>query len=335
MKKPLPQEAHVTGTYVFTCSVLRRIQFFKNTFKVPDENCLEFTSLQEQLINRVRQALPNVSLHVVQMADLVTRLSGRVEDIVARHPEKVVVSICPDTANVVKGEVLHINRLFDWSGDYIGHGARPGSDNLAYQIESIIERAKGKPLIIVEDGVFTGNTLNFVLKQFESRGSEVSDIVIGFCRLSIEAALKQGLNGRLSIVENIPNIVEWIPDHDLLPLIPYTGRTIGVETPDGPVPFRSDCGTSFSFPYILPFGRLGEWASIPESEVKDLSKFCLRFGVRMFDHIQNANLQIIRLGDIISNPRVSLPLRIGDPDRFEPSAMSINDYLRFMEYEIK
>jgi hypothetical protein len=109
-------------------------------------------------------------------------------------------------------------------------------------------------------------------------------------------------------VHPIENLLDWIPDHDLIPFIPNCGRVLGEPVSHGFMPVRTSEGFSRAYPYILPFGKIEEWASLPIEGAEELSRLCLDTSIEIFSRIGPK----MTIGELLrANPRVSIPVEIG------------------------
>jgi hypothetical protein len=202
--------------------------------------------------------------------------------------------------------LMNIDRLFNANGKMIGHGPRPGFKCLDKQLDELVGKIAGRSVVLIEDGAFTGGTLRFVLKELEGRGVRITTIVIGFCKNGSREAVKEVFDGELVIVHPISNLLDWIPDHDFVPFVPNCGRVLGEQTHEGFMPVFKD-GVSLAYPYILPFGKIEEWASLPIEGARELSKLCLDTSIEIFGQIG----QKMTIGELLrANPRVSMPIEI-------------------------
>ena len=74
------------------------------------------------------------------------------------------------------------------------------------------------------------------------------------------------------------------------------------------MPVRSVEGFSYAYPYVLPFGKIEEWASLPIEGARDLSRLCLETSIELFGRIGPK----MTIGELLRlNPRVSMPIEIG------------------------
>ena len=136
--------------------------------------------------------------------------------------------------------------------------------------------------------------------------------------------------GELVIINPIENLIDWIPDHDLIPFVPNCGRILGEQLPHSFMPVLTKEGASCAYPYILPFGKVEEWASLPSESAKTLSEFCITFAIEIFGRIEAQSGHLITVKELLdTNPRVSLPVLIGT---FEtpPLEVRVVDFLKEM-----
>lgn len=303
------------GTYVVTYDVASRTQSFRTGgLSVPRRSDSMFRRFHQRLYKLMEESLPGVAIEAITMDQLRAEIWRRVEIRVTDLHSQAVLSTCLEIADShpkSEGLLLNINRLFDANGKMIGHGPRPGFDPLDKQLDELVGKIAGRSVVLIEDGAFTGGTLRFVIKELERRGVKLTTIVIGFCKNGSREAVKEVFDGELVIVHPISDLLDWIPDHDFIPFIPNCGRVLGEETPEGFMPVQKN-GMSLAFPYILPFGRTQEWASIPPEADQQLAHLCLNASIKLFEKVGRLNGQKMTIGELLrSDPRVSVPIEIG------------------------
>lgn len=300
------------GTYVVTYDVASRLQAFRpktNTIPRPDDQLFE--RFHMSLYQKIQQALPGITIDTIEMNELRRKIWEQVESRVTNLGQQAVLSTCPEIADLnpkSEGLLLNINRLFNTDGQLIGHGPRPGFESLEKQYNDLAKKIAGRSVVLIEDGAFSGGTLRYVLQELNSRGITVTAIIIGFCCTRAKFVLGNFFKGELVIVHPIENLLDWIPDHDLIPFIPNCGRVLGEASSNGFMPVRSIEGFSYAYPYILPFGKIEEWASLPIEGARDLSRLCLDTSIEIFGHVSPK----MTIGELLrANPRVSIPIEIG------------------------
>ncbi len=327
------------GTYVVTYDVASRLQSFRsNTVSVPNQDDPMFESFHLGLFELLEQALPGVTINTIEMSELRRKIWEQVRHRIDQSNDTVVLSTCPEIASAnTQGEtlLLNINRLFNTEGKIIGHGPRPGFDFLKKQFDDLANKIAGRPVVLIEDGSFTGGTLRSVIQELKSRDIQVPTIIIGFCCTRAKAVLKEVIQGELVIVNPIEDLIDWIPDHDLIPFIPNCGRVLGEQVSHSFMPVMND-GISRAYPYILPFGRMEEWASLPTEGAKKLSKFCLDTAIEVFGRIEGHNGRLVTIRDLLkSNPRVSMPISMGDNAELPPLETGVVEFLKQMRKRLR
>jgi hypothetical protein len=299
-----------------TYDVASRFQLFRSkTFSVPKPNDSLFREFQEHLLLYLKQILPGFIVKTTNIADLRCEICRKGKLCLRHTRNQIVLSNSPEIADQSCGSnglVLNINRLFDTRGEMIGHGARFGFDFLDVQFDALVQKIASRSVVLIEHGSFTGGTLRFILKKLRDRNVNVNTIVVGFCGTNAERAIRELFDGELIIVHPVEHLVEWIPDHDLIPFTPNCGRVLGQKVPHSFAPVVTPDGMSCAYPYILPFGKTKEWASLPENATVKLSSFCLETAIEIFKKIGKQNRHDITIGELLKQfPRVSIPIEIG------------------------
>lgn len=300
------------GTYVVTYDVASRLQAFSpRTLTIPRPDDQLFERFHMSLFEKIQQALPGITIDTIEMGELRRKIWEQVNARITDLDQQAVLSTCPEIANTnpkSEGLLLNINRLFNTDGQLIGHGPRPGFEPLEKQYDDLAKRIAGRSVVLIEDGAFSGGTLRYVLHELNSRGITVTAIIIGFCCTRAKFVLGHVFKGELVIVHPIENLLDWIPDHDLIPFIPNCGRVLGEAIDHSFMPVRTKDGFSCAYPYILPFGRIEEWASLPIEGARELSRLCLETSIELFDRLGPK----MTIGELLgANPRVSIPIEIG------------------------
>ncbi|MCE9585695.1 phosphoribosyltransferase [Candidatus Uhrbacteria bacterium] len=290
--------------YVVTHDVAQRLQSFRSaTLDVPRQNDPMFDDFHAGLQEKMQQALVGVSVHTVHIDDLARTIWEKVKH---RVGDRLVVSTCSEIISVLNrgSRTLNINRLFDSRGELVGHGPRPGCESLARQLDDLASAAGNRSVFLIEEGAYSGGTIRFVLRQLHERGVEVSTLVMGFCTPKTRDYIKEVFDGEIIVINEIGELVDWITDHDLIPFTPGCGRVMEEKTPEGCV-----C----AFPYILPFGRMEEWTSLPEDIARGISRFCLEASIRFFDGFSKSDGSALTIRDLVdSYPAVPIPVGNGE-----------------------
>ncbi len=337
--KKVRSSAH-RGTYVVTYDVASRLQVFRSgAVKVPHQNDPLFRNFHRILLEKLQKALPDVNIHTIGMSRVRLKIWKQVELRIQDMSNQVVLSTCQEIADSnpkSEGLVLNINRLFNTNGEMIGHGPRPGFKTLDEQFKDLAEKIAGRSVVLIEDGAFTGGTLRFVLNKLSELGLKVTAVVIGFCCTRAFSVLKDVFDGELVIVDPLENLVDWIPDHDLIPFIPNCGRVLGEQFSSNFLPVQTATGESCAYPYILPFGKMEKWATMPSDGARDLSQFCLETSIEIFSRVERHKKRPITIGELIKAcPRVSIPIVMGFHEDLPPFDIEVVSFLRKVQERLK
>ncbi|MDL2362986.1 MAG: phosphoribosyltransferase family protein [Patescibacteria group bacterium] len=286
--------------------------------------------LQSELASVLQQAMPETKVIPVHMRDLADSVLGaahrKVKDLGLENP--VVVSTCPEIFSPIDGAHLQINRIFDTKGRAIGIGPRPGHPSLDVQIDSQEKQLRGKDVVIVEDGIFTGSTIRHSVNKLQEHGHETKAVVVGFdCKGTSLSWLKH-TKYDLVTTEKFTNVKDWIPDHDFIPFVPGCGKVLGVIFDDQPYPFYDENRSSYATPYIQPYGPTAEWATIPHDKTSEVSRKCIELTRNLFETIVKLNpKEDITIGKLLNTrQRTSIPLPLGST-KFPALDTRVTDYL--------
>jgi len=323
------------GTCVVSFDVANSIQSFRSKgLMVPSQEDPMFKQLRQSLLERVARALGNVTVCPIDKNELRIKIWEQVHCRIAGNSRHAVLVTCSEMSDLNSSDEklnLSINRLFDTDGKMLGYGPRPGFDYLDHQFDELARKISGRPIILAKEGAFKGNTCLYILKELENRGVEVATVILGFCDTKTKTIIEQALEGELVVVRCFENLVEWIADRDLIPFMPGCGRVIGKSVAQSFVPIQTVEGHSCAFPYILPFGMIEKWTSLPTDNTRELSAFFLEVAVSLFDRIGRDTGREIVIGDLLgSHPRVSMPAKVGDGTTLQYQNASVVSFLKQM-----
>lgn len=328
------------GTCVVSFDVVSSIQSFRSKgLVVPNQNDPMFEQLRQSLLERVTRAFVNLTIHLVDKNELRFEIWKHVQKRVTEVNRHAVLVTCSEMADLNphnEGLNLSINRLFDSDGKMLGYGPRPGFDYLNNQFDKLAHKIAGRPVILAKEGAFRGNTCQYILKELESRNVKVATVIIGFSDTGSKAAIAQVFQGELVIVNEFDHLVEWIADRDLIPFVPGCGRVVGEFVTHSFAPVQTVEGFSCAFPYIMPFGMMEKWTSLPADNARELSVFFLEMSIKLFSQIGRDTGHNIQVGEVLGNhPRVSMAVKVGvGVDLLVPN-MGVVDFLKQMRGEIK
>lgn len=332
--------ANRQGTYVVTYDVASRLQSFRSKkIQVPSQDDPLFVIFHQCLKEKLQHALPGAVIDTISMSELRVEIWNQVESRINDLSKQAVLSTCPEIADSnpkSEGLLLNINRLFNTEGKIIGYGPRPGFKSLDKQLDELARGIAGRSVVLIEDGAFTGGTLSYVISELRNRDITVTAVVIGFCCNGSRKVLRSAFEGELVMVHPVVDLIDWIPDHDLIPFIPNCGRVLGECSDQHIRPMKTISGVSCAFPYILPFGKIEEWASLPIEDAREVSGFCLDVSIELFERIGKLNGHQVTIGEVLGgNSRLSMPVLVGDHESIPTPETEVVAFLRKMRKKLE
>jgi len=181
---------------------------------------------------------------------------------------------------------IEICRSVDIYGENKGSRKRPGFPSLLSQFQKLRKlRERGiKEVVLIDDVIFSGALTLGVIHILSRMDIKVSLVCAG---IGVgEGVNKLGENGcRVFCVRNYSDVIDEVCERDFFPGVPLSGRRV---IGDG----------NFGMPYILPFGRPQQWASIPDKYASNFSLFCIHQTIRLFEEIERCSSRIVRCNDL-------------------------------------
>lgn len=182
-------------TYILTTDLTEMMEVYQdNGLKINQQEFLH--GMQERLAEKLEKCLPPCNIEIISLHKLVTQiliiLNGLRDP---RSKETLIVSTVPVIATKTGGHCLQINRIVDSGGNCLGTGlevgARPGYALLYDQFEEIKGFLNNRPVILVEDGSFSGNTLAGSIDLCNDMEIEVDHVVAGLLFPSAKSFIEQ------------------------------------------------------------------------------------------------------------------------------------------------
>lgn len=235
---------------------------------------------------------------------------------VATHKNAGLTIVSLERAYLEDSEIggrIEITRSVNSDGDEIlVHSARHGSPDKRQQFEVL----RGKDIALVDDVVFSGKTIIETISELNQCHANVHAVTTAIGVKKGIDNLKEaqfgviGMPQRLTVhcLEEFDGVSDQVCERDFYPGIPYSGR--------------EHCTLrDASFPYVFPFGKTQEWASIPEKEIKEFSRMCIDNTVALFEEIEKLN------GITVSCSSVPRPV-FGSPKDSTPFISFLKDRSR-------
>ncbi len=302
--------------------------------KVPPINHEIYARIRERMVSLFTEALKpypsvQVKLRVIDMQELADSILAKAYNLQREFDEALIVSTCPEIASTSHGMSLEVNRISDISGEIIGIGPRPGHVSLIEQVKGIVACAAGRPIVLVEDGSFTGTTISHVCNMFRRIGSQVDAVVLGFVfPKAMECIGKLLLPPKVYTVQEFENPVDWMPDHDFFPFVPNCGRLIGSKFHGEAYPMYCNYGFPFAVPYLYGYCDMGDWTGLPidKKQQKELTWYLLDLAISLFQEIEamNDHVHFGLKGLKCSRPKVALPTKVLDGEGRHPNGKKLD-----------
>lgn len=183
---------------------------------------------------------------------------------------------------------LEINRVVDSQLMDQGERERFGHLPINQQIDRLKE-TRVKQVALIDDVVFSGNGIKNIVKRLRSAGIDVLQIIAG---IAVDDGIKEigKLCISLNAVREFGLIIDEVCERDFYPGVPHSGRSV--------IGHDHNVGA----PYIIPFGKPAEWASIPETRVADFSYFCLQQSLNLWEEISRLSGRHITCREIARLP---------------------------------
>lgn len=320
--------------YVLTMDLGEKLESFRHIgIRAPGSYDSYTQDIQTELKNALQEAMPpDTTVVPVYMRDLADNVVGATSRVCEDLADPVIVSTCPEIASPSRGVDLEINRLFDSKGRSMGLGPRPGNPSVETQIIRQASKLVGRDVVVVEDGIYSGVTMQHVAKKLQERGIKVAAMVAGFKCINSKLSWLSHANYELTTTNDYGDVVDWIPDHDFLPFIPGGGKVLGAEFNGKPYPFYDQQKVSYSVPYIRPYGNTTDWASIPHDKTQAFSRRCIELTRDLFKEIVRINPDTdVTIGRIVqTRRRTSVPLAL-ESDNFPSLDTPVINYLNEMD----
>ncbi|MDP3989222.1 MAG: hypothetical protein Q8P93_03245 [bacterium] len=297
------------GTYLLVLDLPEMMEAYERVgLQIPD--VVFFKKRQERLATKIQEAIPDCSVETIEANKLMNKIASLLHNLLLVTPEAAVISTVSAIASKTSGRCLQINRLVDPNSKMLGLGARPGNGSLHNQFAEIRGCLEKRPVILVEDGCFTGETMKSMIEICSEMHIEIKHLVIGL----LFPSAKENILKAFPKVKDVhcwrdEGFLDWMPDHDFYPFVPNAGKVVGFSYNGHHVPVYLHNGLSLCMPYVLPYGKPVEWASIPKESACGLSLFCVREAISIFEEMEGLNKERITLERLIGTyPHVGLPV---------------------------
>ncbi len=172
---------------------------------------------------------------------------------------------------------IDLTRAVDSDLNSIGLIERDGSSCIKAQANKINNCGQIIDVCLLDDVLFSGSTCLDVVQMLKPYNINVKSMSANIAMdLGIQKLQENDLNVSANFI--FKDAIEEVCIRDFIPGAPLSGRTV-----------QYDDKKQSGVPYILPFGKLGKWASIPEENRIDFSLFSLETSIDMWSRIEDVN----------------------------------------------
>jgi len=246
-------------------------------FTIPDQRF--FNDLRDGLRNELIYALAETAtVELVPEEELANGM-----DEIIRKSGLPPISL--DRTYVQSKFKIDLCRWVDAQGESLGEHPRAGSAPLSQQLQ-VIEQSGIKEAILIDDVVFTGGLIVQLIDSLAKVGITVRAVGAGI-GIGMGTSRIKDLGIPVRCVREYAEVLDEICERDFYPGIPFSGRTM-----------INSNGVSIGAPYILPYGRPVEWASIPEKQARSFSDYCCSATRNLFLEIGHLSGRPIRCCDL-------------------------------------
>jgi hypothetical protein len=234
-----------------------------------------FTTMRARFEARMQALFP--MFEMLGEEELASGLSALV-----REAGGTVVSL--DRAYTSKGAYfLDIARAVNDLNENVGLRPRPGARPLAEQVETLRSVVRG-PITLVDDVIFSGDGAVDFITLLQGAGMEVSSVRAAICVGDGFRKVSQ-LVADVKCVRYYERLYDEVCERDFYPGAPFAGRVLAE-------------GGNVGVPYVYPFGKPTEWASVPKEHAASFSAFCIEQSIDLFAAIERASGREVRCQDL-------------------------------------
>jgi len=288
---------------------------------------VDLSDIQEAFVKKLQSYFPDNLVEWVGLNEVRSGLGHKIKEARDQFPEAEVVTLSalyyPFTAHEISA-----NRLVDEQGNDLGLGPRPKADPLEVQVSRVMEAVDGKSVIVVDDTLFLGETLNHLV----GLGLNIVAAVEYFTKAAtLEDYHKRNLP--IFAVHAKEDYLDVLPLHDFLPPLPLCGKVVGDS--HSLLPRLNEEGMSACLPYLLPWitrEQLASWASVPVEHAPDFSVFALERSIEVVGRIGHFGFTTMGESARFFPPRTSVPYLNGDAPYHNASVV---EYLRGCLHQVR
>ena len=226
----------------------------------------------EQLRIEMRKFLENIfGIGMVDMIPADELREGM--EMILRMLGSPIVSM--DRVYVPTEPDIQVARVVDEKLNDLGTQNRFKTPLIKTQISEV--RRKYRKVVLVDDVLFSGKVMVEIIDLLRAKGVDVPVVVVGIAIGEGLERVRLETSSEVIAVRSYAEVTDEICERDFYPGVPLCGRLV------------SNPFIERGAPYLHPFGKPKEWASVPHGKTLEFSEFCLRQSVKLWEEIEKAS----------------------------------------------
>lgn len=186
--------------------------------------------------------------------------------------------------------LLEVNRLTDLNTSGVDHTSRPSMPSIDEQIQNFVHQITSYHIIVVDDGIWTGDSMRWILNRLQNVGLVVEAVVVGVhvkqSGHQVDHSIPAGKVRAVQIYTNTRPVLDWVCERDFFVGTPLGGRTIADHKHDSGLRDWQSAGAFYS----TNEAWLKDWASI-NSNPRQFMNFCIDRSIAIFAEIGELSRQ--------------------------------------------
>ncbi len=142
-----------------------------------------------------------------------------------------------------------------------------------------------RQICLVDDVIFSGVLIDRLIKVLCGYGITVPLVCAGIGIIEGIDRITNGKKIKIDCAKVYDDVIDEVCERDFYLGVPYSGRSV-IDN------------ENISIPYFLPYGKPGDWASIPIPFEIEFSKFCIGQSISLFEEIEIVSKRKVCCSDI-------------------------------------
>lgn len=188
--------------------------------------------------------------------------------------------------------LLDVNRITNLNTRDIDHTSRPSTLSVDEQIQNIVKKVTSYHIIVIDDGIWTGDSMRWILNRLKGAGLIVEAVVVGVhikqSGHQVDHSIPVGRVRAVQTYSDTRPVLDWVCERDFFVGTPLGGRTITDHKHDSGLQDWQSAGAFYS----TNESWLKDWASI-NNNPRQFMNFCVDRSIAMFAEIGELSRQPI------------------------------------------